>query len=192
MTSSSYGQSGTATAGQPPASSTSATQDAARLLGEAISQVQRVIVGQEHMVEQLMVALLAKGHMSARRRARGGQDPGGAQLRHRGRRRLRAHPVHPGPGALRHRRYPDLQGQPGGFRRRAGPGVRQLHPRRRDQPGPRQGAGRDARADGGEAGVHRGPDLPDAAAVHRDRHPEPDRVRGCLPAARRRSGTASC
>ena len=38
------------------------TADAARLLGVAISQVQRVIVGQEHMVQQLMVALLAKGH----------------------------------------------------------------------------------------------------------------------------------
>ena len=35
---------------------------AAQVLGEAIAQVQRVIVGQEHMVEQLMVALLAKGH----------------------------------------------------------------------------------------------------------------------------------
>src|SRR6185437_9338804 len=30
--------------------------------GDAIAQVQRVIVGQEHMVEQLMVALLAQGH----------------------------------------------------------------------------------------------------------------------------------
>ncbi len=39
-----------------------ANQDASRLLGSAIAQVQRVIVGQEHMVEQLMVALLAKGH----------------------------------------------------------------------------------------------------------------------------------
>ncbi len=38
------------------------TEQAARLLGEAIAQVQRVIVGQEHMVEQLMVSLLAKGH----------------------------------------------------------------------------------------------------------------------------------
>ena len=38
------------------------TRDAAKLLGEAIAQVQRVIVGQEHMVEQLMVSLLAKGH----------------------------------------------------------------------------------------------------------------------------------
>nr|WP_255555846.1 MoxR family ATPase [Tessaracoccus palaemonis] len=36
--------------------------DAATLLGKAISQVQCVIVGQEHMVQQLMVALLAKGH----------------------------------------------------------------------------------------------------------------------------------
>ena len=38
------------------------TAQAATLLGDAIAQVQRVIVGQEHMVEQLMVALLAKGH----------------------------------------------------------------------------------------------------------------------------------
>ena len=39
------------------------TAEAARLLGEAIAEVQRVIVGQEHMVEQLMVGLLAKGHV---------------------------------------------------------------------------------------------------------------------------------
>jgi MoxR-like ATPase len=39
------------------------SQDAARLLGDAIGQVQRIIVGQEHMVEQLMVGLLAKGHI---------------------------------------------------------------------------------------------------------------------------------
>ena len=38
-------------------------QDAAKVVGEAIGQVQRVIVGQEHMVEQLMVGLLAKGHI---------------------------------------------------------------------------------------------------------------------------------
>ncbi|SDE60318.1 AAA family ATPase [Auraticoccus monumenti] len=38
-------------------------QQASRLLGDAIAQVQRVIVGQEHMVEQLMVGLLAKGHI---------------------------------------------------------------------------------------------------------------------------------
>ncbi len=47
----------------PAAPSSPETRDAARLLGEAIAQVQRVIVGQEHMVEQLMVGLLAKGHV---------------------------------------------------------------------------------------------------------------------------------
>ncbi|MDN5570731.1 MAG: AAA family ATPase [Propionibacteriaceae bacterium] len=36
---------------------------AAQELSEAIAEVQRVIVGQEHMVEQLMVGLLAKGHV---------------------------------------------------------------------------------------------------------------------------------
>lgn len=39
------------------------TAEAAKMLGTAISQVQSVIVGQEHMVEQLMVGLLAKGHI---------------------------------------------------------------------------------------------------------------------------------
>ncbi len=51
---------------QPPGQQTQgnpATREAARVLGEAIAQVQRVIVGQEHMVEQLMVGLLAKGHV---------------------------------------------------------------------------------------------------------------------------------
>jgi MoxR-like ATPase len=38
-------------------------QQASQVLGDAIAQVQRVIVGQEHMVEQLMVGLLAKGHI---------------------------------------------------------------------------------------------------------------------------------
>lgn len=41
----------------------SAVSDAVTLLGKAIAEVQRVIVGQERMVEQLMVGLLAKGHV---------------------------------------------------------------------------------------------------------------------------------
>ncbi len=45
-----------------PATLPPATLPMRRVLGEAIGRVQRVIVGQEHMVEQLMVALLAKGH----------------------------------------------------------------------------------------------------------------------------------
>ena len=73
MSSPSYGApnpSGSAAASSSPGSSTATAKrpgldpaEASRLLGEAISQVQRVIVGQEHMVEQLMVGLLAKGHI---------------------------------------------------------------------------------------------------------------------------------
>lgn len=46
----------------PETASRGDSQASANVLGEAIAEVQRVIVGQEHMVEQLMVALLAKGH----------------------------------------------------------------------------------------------------------------------------------
>ena len=55
------GQPGSSTDGRPVRTLDSG--EASRLLGDAISQVQRVIVGQEHMVEQLMVGLLAKGHI---------------------------------------------------------------------------------------------------------------------------------
>jgi MoxR-like ATPase len=48
--------------GVPTSAAKSDPQQAAKILGDALAQVQRVIVGQEHMVEQLMVALLAKGH----------------------------------------------------------------------------------------------------------------------------------
>ncbi len=64
MSSPSYGQQGQVSerqngqSHQPPLE----TQQAARLLQDAIAGVQRVIVGQESMVEQLMVGLLAKGH----------------------------------------------------------------------------------------------------------------------------------
>lgn len=36
--------------------------DDAKLIAEALAEIKRVIVGQEHMVERLMVTLLAKGH----------------------------------------------------------------------------------------------------------------------------------
>lgn len=57
------GQPPARTAPAPAAATDPAIKEASKLLGEAIAQVQRVIVGQEHMVEQLMVGLLAKGHV---------------------------------------------------------------------------------------------------------------------------------
>ncbi len=53
---------------------------------------------------------------------------------------VRPHPVHPRPGAHRHRRYPDLPAGQGRVRHRARPGGRQLPARRRDQPCTGQGA----------------------------------------------------
>ncbi len=64
MSSPSYGQPGQVSERQNGQSHQAplATQQASRLLKDAIAGVQRVIVGQEQMVEQLMVGLLAKGH----------------------------------------------------------------------------------------------------------------------------------
>ncbi len=68
MSNPAHQQFGNASPGQPSANSdlntaNQANAEAARLLGQAIAQVQRVIVGQEHMVQQLMVGLLARGHI---------------------------------------------------------------------------------------------------------------------------------
>ncbi|MBP2415889.1 MoxR-like ATPase [Microlunatus capsulatus] len=64
MSSPSYGQQGQVSERQNGQSHPAplANQQASRLLQDAIAGVQRVIVGQESMVEQLMVGLLAKGH----------------------------------------------------------------------------------------------------------------------------------
>ena len=66
MSSPAYGHPGASVSNRPdssPRDGQSGHPQTAQLLGEAIGQVQRVIVGQEHMVEQLMVGLLAKGHI---------------------------------------------------------------------------------------------------------------------------------
>ena len=62
--------------------------------------------------------------------------------------------------------------------------LRQRPARRRDQPRLAEDAGGAARGDAGEPGDDRRRELPAPPAVHRPRDPEPDRVRGHLPAAR--------
>jgi MoxR-like ATPase len=61
VSSPSYGAATTPTVSPPTGQL--GNQQASQVLSDAIAQVQRVIVGQEHMVEQLMVGLLAKGHI---------------------------------------------------------------------------------------------------------------------------------
>ena len=69
------------------------------LLERAVFEVKRVIVGQDRLVERMLVGLLARGHLPARGRARRGQDAGRRDLRQGRRRHVRPHPVHPRPGA---------------------------------------------------------------------------------------------
>jgi hypothetical protein len=116
-------------------------QQAARLLGDAIAQVQRVIVGQEHMVEQLMVSLLAKGHCLLE------GVPGVAKTL-----AVRSFATVVGGDFARIQFTPDLvpsdivgtrsKGEPGILRRRAGSRVRQLYPRRRGHRAPAKCAAR--------------------------------------------------
>ena len=66
----------------------------------------------------------------------------------------------------------------------AGPGLHERAARRRDQPDAAEDPGGPARGDGGAAGHDRGVAAGAARAVPRARDPEPDRVRGHVPAAR--------
>ena len=70
------------------------------------------------------------------------------------------------------------------FEFRPGPDHRPGRARRRDQPGDAQDPVGAARVHGGAPGDDRRRHLPDARPVPRHRHPEPDRVRGHLRAAR--------
>ena len=153
-------------------------------LENGLFEIKRVIVGQEAMLERVLVALLAGGHVLLEgvpglAKTLTDQDRG-----RRARRLVQAAPVHARPRARRPRRHPHL---PGGHRRvrhRARPRVLQLPARRRDQPRARQGAVGAARGHAGAPGDDRARHAQGAGAVPRDGHAEPDRVRGHLPAAR--------
>ena len=143
-----------------------------------------MIVGQDRLVERMLVGLLARGHLLLE------GVPGVAKT-------LAVETVAKVVGGTfaRLQFTPDLvpadilgtriyrQGREE-FDVELGPGGGQLRARRRDQPRAGEGAVGDARGDGRAAPVDRRADLPDARPVPRARHPEPDRERGRLPAAR--------
>ena len=126
---------------------------------------------------------LPAGRCAGRRQDAGRPDAGRGD-----RRPVRPAAVHPGPGAGRHRRDPDLAAVGRGLRHRARPDLRQPRAGRRDQPRPGQGAVGVARGNGRAPGQHRRRQLPAARAVPGARDPEPDRVRGCLRVARGAAG----
>ena len=48
--------------------------DTATLMQRVLYEVKKVVVGQDHFLERVMVAILAQGHLSSGRRARPRQD----------------------------------------------------------------------------------------------------------------------
>ena len=157
-------------------------------LERALFEVKRVVVGQDRMVERMLVALLARGHcllegvpgvaksLAVETLAR---VVGGTNVR------LQFTPDLVPSDIVGTRVYRPSQER---VRRRAGPGVRQPRARRRDQPGAGQGAVGAAGGDGRAAGVARRRHPPAADAVPRARDAEPDRERGRVPAARGAAG----
>ncbi len=153
-------------------------------LEAALFEVKRVIVGQDAMLERLMIALLAGGHVLLE------GVPGLAKtltvktLSRRPGRRVHPRAVHARPRPERPGRHAHLPARHRHVRRRARPGLRQLPARGRDQPRPREGPVRAARGHAGAPGHDRRRQPQRPGAVPRARHAEPDRVRGHLPAAR--------
>ena len=157
-----------------------------RTTSEAVLfEIRRVIVGQDEMLERVLVALLAGGHLLLE------GVPGLAKtltiktLADVLDVELPADPVHPGPRARRPRRHPDLPSRP---RHASTPSsgrcsATSCSPTRSTAPRPRSSRAllevmQERQVTIGHESL-RGP-----AAVPRDGDPEPDRVRGHLPAAR--------
>ena len=141
-------------------------------------EVKRVIVGQDHLLERLVVALLARGHLLVEGVPGAGQDDGHQDAGRGDRRRVQADPVHPGPRPGRPHRDPDLQPEDGRVQHLARSRLHEPAPRRRDQPGAGQGPERAARGDAGAPGHDRPRDAQGARPVPRAGDPEPDRDRG--------------
>ena len=160
-------------------------RDEARLgLEEALYEMKRVIVGQDAMLERVLVALLVGGHVLLE------GVPGLAKtltvktLAEVVSGTVQAGPVHARPRAGRPRRHAHLPAGQRRLRRGARSGALQLPAGGRDQPGAREGPVGAARGHAGAPGHDRRRDLPRARAVPRARHAEPDRVGGDLSAPR--------
>jgi len=157
---------------------------AAARLGEIQRAVGQVVVGQERLVESLLVALLCRGHVllegvpglakTLTVRTLAGVVGGSFQ-------RLQFTPDMLPSDVTGH---PDLRSEDRDLHPASGPGLRQPGARGRDQPRPGQGPVGPARVDGGAPGYDRGHDPRAPRSVRRAGDPEPDRAGGHLPAAR--------
>ena len=154
--------------------------EARRALEATLYECKRVVVGQDAMLERLLVALLTGGHVLLE------GVPGLAKTL-----TVRTLATVLGGSFSRIQFTPDLvpadlvgtrhlAARRRHVQDRARPGVRQPAARRRDQPRARQGAVRAARGHAGAPGHDRRRDASRARALPRARDAEPDRVRGHL------------
>ena len=127
-------------------------REARTVLEAALFEFKRVIVGQDAMLERVLVALLTGGHVLLE------GVPGLAKtltiktLAQVRRRELQPHPVHARPRARRPRRHAHLPARhAASFDTELGPVFAQLPAGRRDQPRAGQGAVRAARGHAGAA-----------------------------------------
>ena len=122
-------------------------------------EIGRVIVGQQHLLDRLLIALLTNGHVLLE------GVPGLAKtlalktLASCVAVRFQAAAVHPRHAARRHRRHHDLQPAGRAVPHQARPHLQQPDSRRRNQPRPGQGAKRAARGHAGAPGHPRRRDL---------------------------------
>ena len=159
--------------------------------GRFLANIETVVHGKTEEIKLVLAALACGGHVLLED-VPGPQDGAGAGDRSVDRRRRAvAHPVHARPAADRRHRFVGLQPALAGLRVPAGADLRQRRPRRRDQPRDAEDPVGAARGDGGAAGDRRRRHAAAARSLPAARDREPDRVRGHLSAARRRSSTVS-
>ena len=146
------------------------------------NEMRKVIVGQSHLVDTLLIGLLSNGHILLE------GVPGLAKT-------LAITTLAKAvdacfsriqftPDLLPADRHADLLAEERGFRRTQGSDLRQLRTGGRDQPLPGQSAVGAAGSHAGASGDHRRQHLSPAAAVPRAGHAEPPGAGGNLPAAR--------
>ena len=103
------------------------------------TEVRKVLVGQDQMLERLLIALSDRRPRPARRRPRPGQDHRHQGPRGRDPLQVQAHPVHARPAAGRPDRHADLQPARRGVQHPQGPDLREPRssPTRSTAPPPR-------------------------------------------------------
>ena len=160
-------------------------------IGPLRQEMTRVIVGQKHLVDRLLIALLTNGHVLLEGRAWTCQDIVPQDTGQQRRPGVQAPAIHPGHAARGHRRYHDLQPAGRDISNQARSDIQQPDPGRRDQSGASKGP---KRAPGGYArtpGDHRRTYLRLAQSLLSAGHTESIGTRRNVSAARGNRSTAS-